>query len=615
MRGRKVAALLLTGVMAAASVVCVWPQAASEIHAADSIVCDGDASDWNAIAAQSSSDANVNSWKVAVSDDYVYLYVEQAATEGYGEAIGNTPISLTYDSEYFNGKYSTLYVKQNWDAGGVYIIKDAWDYVADGASLVFEGGNTDYNVNSAFAEIAIPRAWFPSENFTLTYAGTSVASANITTIDGATALGATPAEEENSGYGDGNSNAVDPEDADDADGAEDTDTTTPTYSGIIIDGSFSDWETVTKTQNPADAVLEGAAVWDGDYVYLYLREQTWYQGCIGQAGPYHNGNFCIELSDGTKTSILLNGRECYMSANGQRTSLDWKYAKGQYEIAVPVASLQGYNSKISYVNFGVMTNGTPLYISEGVANRKNPIDYDDTTAGKLAEITYDHDFTDWEGYQKTNIQYSTAGKDGADAVGALYSDGDLLFGYVDYYGAYYTDAFNWIYLTINGNYKTTYYGDNDCMKFTLRGVDANGNVQQWNQAVNLQPGEYEYYIFDTAYVGSATNINNPWTFCYGKAYIKVDATGHMQMEYYIDIPTLVKVVNIDYAHWGAYNWHIDQSDIKTFHVQYPRIGQQWVSCGGTSTGAIFGILLCIGVVVAAQLIQRRRKNHTAVTAA
>ena len=80
-------------------------------------------------------------------------------------------------------------------------------------------------------------------------------------------------------------------------------------------------------------------------------------------------------------------------------------------------------------------------------------------------------------------------------------------------------------------------------------------------------------------------------------------------EYYIDIPTLVEVVNID--QWGAYHWNLKQSDIKTFHVNYVRIGPQWISCGGTSTGPILGILLCLAVVVIAQVYRKKRTGRLA----
>lgn len=374
-----------------------------------------------------------------------------------------------------------------------------------------------------------------------------------------------------------------------------------TANGITIDGNFSDWNNVQKTQNPASALKEGAAVWIGDYVYLYLREQDWWDGCATQVGPWNNGTYCIELSDGTKTNIMISNAAAYVRSGKELRELDFRYSNHEYEIAVPVSSLQGFNDKITSLNFGIMTDTTPIYITQGCVNQSPGIDTDDTTTGTLKKISYDYDFSDWEGYQKTSIGYNTK----ADASGALYSDGDILFGYVDYYGAYYRDVFNFITLSVNGqNSRNTMY-------FTLRGVDANGNVQQWKDATNLGPGDYEFYLFDTAYVGSASNINNPWTYTYGRAYIHVDKTGRAQMEYYIDIPTLVEVVNKAPEQWGAYDWNLKQSDMKTFHVNYVRIGPQWISCGGTSTGPILGILLCLAVVVIAQVYRKKRTGRLA----
>lgn len=83
------------------------------------------------------------------------------------------------------------------------------------------------------------------------------------------------------------------------------------------------------------------------------------------------------------------------------------------------------------------------------------------------------------------------------------------------------------------------------------------------------------------------------------------------MEYYIDIPTLVEVVNKAPEQWGAYDWNLKQSDMKTFHVNYVRIGPQWISCGGTSTGPILGILLCLAVVVIAQVYRKKRTGRLA----
>ncbi len=620
MRSRKIISFILAGSMTLATAVCLLPGQFSDVKASDSIVCDGDNADWGSIASRGSSDGAVSDWKVCVSDSYLYLYVAQNPTGNYGEAVGNTQVGISYtDSQYYNGNYSTIYISQDYSSGdGSYALKDAWGQSISSGQVVFEGGNTDYNVDSAFAEIAIPRSWFPSEEFTLTYAGKSIASSDIPTIDGASAL---KNQDTETGYGNGSSSepstediTQDTEESTDKSGDNGTDTTeTTATNGIVIDGNFSDWNSVQKIQNPASALKEGAAIWIGDYVYLYLREQDDWEGCGTQVGSRNNGNYFLELNDGSKTSIMITKDGAQLNANNETYDLDMSYSNHEYEIAVPVEKLQGYNSTITSLNFGIMGDESMGYITQGMINQSPDIDKEDTTEGKLKKITYDYDFTDWEGYKKTSIGYNTY----ADSSAALYSDGDVLFGYVDYYAGYYYDAFNYIYLCINGNNRYTYYGDNDCIKFTLRGVDANGNVEWWNQAVNLGPGDYEYYIFDMAYVGSASNINNPDdkycpTYCYGRAYIHVDKTGRAQMEYYIDIPTLVKVVNITHRDCGAYDWHIKQSDIKTFHVMYPRIGWgQWVTCGGTSTGPVLGIILCFAVVVAAQLYRKKRSGRLA----
>ena len=443
MKGKKIISLLLAGSMAVASAVCLLPDQARDVLASDSVVCDGNSADWGSIASRGSADGSVSDWKTCVSGSYLYLYAAQNPTGAYGEAIGNTKVSLTYnDSQLYNANYSTIQFVQDWsDGSGSYVVKDGWNNNISGAQLVFEGGNTDYNVDSAFAEVAIPRSWFPSEDFTLTYAGVSVSGSDIATIDGASVL---EKQKDETGYGNGNSSEASTEETVEAIDENEEDTTedanadlaVTTANGITIDGNFSDWNNVQKTQNPASALKEGAAVWIGDYVYLYLREQDWWDGCATQVGPWNNGTYCIELSDGTKTNIMISNAAAYVRSGKELRELDFRYSNHEYEIAVPVSSLQGFNDKITSLNFGIMTDTTPIYITQGCVNQSPSIDTDDTTTGTLKKISYDYDFSDWEGYQKTSIGYNTK----ADASGALYSDGDILFGYVDYYGAYYRDA-------------------------------------------------------------------------------------------------------------------------------------------------------------------------------
>ena len=229
------------------------------------------------------------------------------------------------------------------------------------------------------------------------------------------------------------------------------------------------------------------------------------------------------------------------------------------------------------------------YIAQGLVNLNHAFNYDDTTAGQLKQITYDYDFSDWEGYQKTVIEYSSSGKNASDSAAALYSDGDYLFGYVDYYAAYSDRPFNQIWMTIND--------DPRMVMFTLRTVDASGNVNRNSQAVGLGEGDYEFHIFDNAHA----DTDNAYEYDCGRAYVHVYKTGRAQIEYRINIAKVVSMVNES-------SWNIKQSDIKMYHMKYINIGPQWVSSAGASSGPILGIVLCILSVILAQVYTKRHKE-------
>lgn len=97
MKGKKIISLLLAGSMAVASAVCLLPDQARDVLASDSVVCDGNSADWGSIASRGSADGSVSDWKTCVSGSYLYLYAAQNPTGAYGEAIGNTKVSLTYN--------------------------------------------------------------------------------------------------------------------------------------------------------------------------------------------------------------------------------------------------------------------------------------------------------------------------------------------------------------------------------------------------------------------------------------------------------------------------------------------------------------------------------------
>ena len=139
-------ALILASAISMVAVAACVPGYLGQVVAAQSISVDGDAADWGEVVGRGSSDSKISDWKVAVDNDYLYLYVAQNPLGYYGEAIGQTQIQFNYNLENYNGVYNSIQFAQDWNnQGSQFVAKNAWYQNIDGASVVFEGNGTDYN--------------------------------------------------------------------------------------------------------------------------------------------------------------------------------------------------------------------------------------------------------------------------------------------------------------------------------------------------------------------------------------------------------------------------------------------------------------------------------------
>ena len=59
----------------------------------------------------------------------------------------------------------------------------------------------------------------------------------------------------------------------------------------------------------------------------------------------------------------------------------------------------------------------------------------------------------------------------------------------------------------------------------------------------------------------------------------------------------------------AEKFGISADEIRTVSAQWGRIGQQWVTTAGTSTGTWLGLLICFAGVGVAYYVQRKRKKQ------
>lgn len=380
------------------------------------------------------------------------------------------------------------------------------------------------------------------------------------------------------------------------------------YAGITIDGDESDWDAVAKTsvnENKGwDTVDEVAVVWDGDYIYLYFKAYGDGNGSgnwnsVTGGGPNNNGQYAFVTDLGKQLLIQLqtvDGQPAVSGVDGAMVAVNtqaWGEAPFVWEVAIPSSLLPEYNSTI---NFGFYLGETLI---SDIANMQGG-----EPEGSFDGVTYDGHYSDWDYYPHTTIEYATAGthEHVTDAVGALYSTNGLLYGHVETNmpahlaeaGGEFTYA---VTIRLNGNENYQFYP-----RFVT--VDESGNIDYNPQLLGLSQGTYEFYVIDTQGWGAegASNIsqimeieNEYGNVYYGKMYVTVGASED-NMEFELD---LVKI---------AAKFGLDGDSITTVEGQWGRIGQQWVSTAGTSTGAVVGVALCAAVAGFGVWQNKKRKS-------
>lgn len=519
--------------------------------AGGSIAIDGDDFDWAEVTERKSNMSNVDSWKVAFSPDggtLYFCYTGSASTEwDYGFASSSNSFKFTY-ADGSSGEDASVSINA-WKGGAV--VKNAFYGDVAGASAAVKNEANGNNAGPYVTEFSVPVSFFHNTDFTVEFGGTSVASKDIQKINGQAA-------------------AEQPQ---------------PVYGGIVIDGNYSDWEAVAKTDVdcPNDqhrgCLSQAAAVYDGDWFYIYIKDGK--GSNASGAGTHSNGKFAIKSDLGYETDIQLTTAPAVNGVDGAKIA----YVGSQWEIAVPKSQLPKYEKSLS---FGFYEGDV---IVDGIVNLQQ--DSGNNLENLFNGIIYDGSYEDWEDYGHSTIEYATAGSQESqvDAKGALYSSGEKLFAHVTTnmpqhlqeaggeFTAAVTIAFNQKQSDLqNGTYdpKMAFYP-----RFVT--VDTSGTIN-WNpQLLGLPEGTYEFYIASTDAWHTSTNINNlnEMDQMYGKMMMTVGKDGKDEMEFYLELPKIAKKLGVD------------ETDLKEIAAQFGRIGQQWIYTAGTSTGPVVGIILCI----------------------
>lgn len=569
--------------------------------------------------ALSSNDSGVLSWNgVKQGDNYVFTL----EANGSAANAGGKTFTVAYGdgTQGNNGAFQTT-----WDCSEV---KSGWYQNIEGATIASSGTTVT---------ITIPSTYFANEDFTVSFGGSSITSAEMSSGSSAVEPDPEPTPEPDNGATGDSSSTGDSDNGGTTGGTESGDSgvesgsgsdnssdnnagnePTGTYTGIVIDGDFSDWDAVKKYDivdvdqngNPKgwDTVNKMAMVWDGDWVYLYFESNSDDPGAMTGAGPWSDGQFSIKTDLGNETLVRFGRGDqgpVVLHPSGSTVACNnfvWANTPHKWEAAVPASSLGYYKETINFGMYQVAPTITDVADLQG------------SKGGDFETITYDGKYGDWNYYPHSTLQYATGGTNESvvDGRAALYADSaqQKLFGHVsttmlahlNERGGEFTSA---VSIRVNG--------DSDLMLTPqFAAVDADGNINWSPQLSGLENGTYEFYLFSTTCRKDSHNVNDSGVVCYGKATITI-TDDQQDMEWYMDIPTLAANLH---GNWGqnADATSIDPNDIHLFEANYGKIGDQWVTTAGTSTAPFVGIGLCVAAV-GAVYGWRRYKRRAAEPAA
>lgn len=527
------------------------------------IVLDKDSSDWENIKKRSSAIKKVSLWKAAIASDYsaLYIYYEGTASSEWDyNYMGQNDPDLSVRIEYADGtdnETSRIYFTGWKDDVAV---KNAYSGNISNANMVTLNEAHQNTEGPYMVEASIPMDFFANEDFKLTFAGTTIDISDVEVLDG----------------NDNNDN-------------EEKETV---YNGITIDGKYHDWDAVTKyaASCPNDqhkSCLESTAmVFDGDYVYIYIKDGN--SGIASGAGSHSNGRYSIKTDLGNELQFQLKDDG---SINGIDDAECIHIGK-QWEIAIPKSDLPAYNKSLS---FGLYL--TEPFISD-VVNIKEDREEQDTNY----DIEYDGNYADWEKYPHTTIQYATAGThhNMVDAKGALFCSGSTLYGHVvtnmpehlQEAGGEFTQA---VTIRFNGDDEQVFYP-------RMETVGSDGSINWDSVKDGLSDGPHEFYLFSIDAWHNSANINsaNEFDQYYGKMIVTIKDGKQDECEFYLDLEKVAEKLGCD------------ASDFKQIEAQFKRIGTQWLTTAGASSGAWLGLILCVGVT-AGVLVYEKKKGSKQVS--
>lgn len=369
---------------------------------------------------------------------------------------------------------------------------------------------------------------------------------------------------------------------------------------IVIDGDFSDWDSVMKTRIGDDKLNCVAFVLDGDYMYFYVDACTNWTAYA--TGAHNNGKYTVTTDLGKQMIFQLQVQGDIPVISGVSgatvacSDLTWGKDSYQYEISIPTSQLPPY---IETVSFG-------FYLQDPVVLDVRDLQFSGATVVQEA-ICCDGAFDDWTYYPHPTIYYGSSAQSGTFVEGqaAMYTDGSYVYAHVyssmqqhvDNKGK---DLVSGMTVSLNS---TVARDSSKTFMPQLVTLKDDGTIEYNPDFSALSTGVHEFYVIDMqGWKNEGVGLDfwsDPDTYAYGgnavygKAYISIQPS-KCEMEMQLDIEAL------------ADKYKIQADQIKLFSAKFAAIGAQWVSCAGASSGPYVGVALSVLIVAAVWFLKRRK---------
>lgn len=354
------------------------------------------------------------------------------------------------------------------------------------------------------------------------------------------------------------------------------------YSGIEMDGSFGDWSGIGKTAVSHQNFDSVAVVWDGDYIYLFVKEKagdgnhysltwnTYFQfnsdhGVTASFRAYRDG------SEENPAKLRIQGVN---GASGIGRIID---NASYWELKFPASML---GTKINTVSLN-WQYGDPII--SGIENLSPKEEEETPVVPGGGSVSVDGSYSEWDSIPHGEITWTGSGGT-CNNNGALFLEGETLYAHLQAHDLF-RQQMPVKYMELTVNQKK--------IPITVSTVTANNEIG-WGNVTNLPVGTTMLGVFFNDY---------PKRF-FGNAAVTVYQADHSkggEIEFAVSLEALSEISGIPVE------------SMKEFKLYNPGLGKDIIVAQGTSTGPVVGIVICFSATAGCYFYKKRKQKGSICT--